>query len=118
MNCREKMVYSTSTGIIARVRAARSAVQSVLYCPAKVDSPEVTVFTSGVNVRGNHRSFQIGIMLKTRTVASAGRVVLGGGVMAAGDLLLEPLRQAIREWALPNAGAIGVAAFSWHYMGD
>jgi glucokinase len=57
------------------------------------------------------------------------RVIIGGGMIAAGDLLLDPLRQAIREWALPvnveplrvvpaavqNAGAIGAAAFVWYF---
>ena len=52
--------------------------------------------------------------------------------MAAGDLLLDPLRQALQEWALPvnvepllvvpaavrNASAIGAAAFVWHFNPD
>ena len=59
-------------------------------------------------------------------------VIIGGGMMAAGDLLLDPLRQALQEWALPvnvepllvvpaavrNASAIGAAAFVWHFNPD
>lgn len=55
------------------------------------------------------------------------RIVIGGGVSQAGDLLLDPLRQTLAEWALPmnaravqvtpaalaDAGAIGAAAFVW-----
>ena len=74
MNCREKTMYKTITGMIASMSAASRAVQSVLYCPANEDKPEVTVRTAspGAKVSGNHKSFQIGIMLKTSTVASAG----------------------------------------------
>ncbi len=57
------------------------------------------------------------------------RVIIGGGVMAAGDLLLGPVRQTIQERSLPanvevvrvmpaalqDAAAIGAAAFVWHY---
>jgi glucokinase len=32
-------------------------------------------------------------------------VVLGGGVMQAGDLLLEPVRREVAKWALPRAVA-------------
>jgi glucokinase len=57
------------------------------------------------------------------------RVVIGGGVMAAGDLLLDPVRRIVAEYALPSnarlarivpadlgseAGAIGAAALVWH----
>jgi glucokinase len=56
------------------------------------------------------------------------RIVVGGGVMAAGDLLLDPVRRAVAEYALPSnaqrarvvpadlgseAGAIGAAALVW-----
>jgi glucokinase len=65
-------------------------------------------------------------------LANPDRIVIGGGVMAAGDLLLDPVRQTIQEWALPanaesaqvapaafpDAGAIGAAAFVWHYTQD
>jgi glucokinase len=53
-------------------------------------------------------------------------IVIGGGVIAAGDLLLEPARRVLREWALPpmnripvveaelgnDAGMIGAAAMA------
>jgi glucokinase len=55
------------------------------------------------------------------------RIVVGGGMMAAGELLLGPLRQTIRDRALPanaesarvvpaafaDSAAIGAAAFVW-----
>lgn len=55
------------------------------------------------------------------------RIIIGGGVSAAGDWLLNPLRQRLAEWALPmntstvqvvsaalpDAGAIGAAAIVW-----
>jgi len=56
-------------------------------------------------------------------------VIIGGGMLAAGDLLLDPLRKAIQDWALPvnvkalkvvpaaveNGAAIGAAAFVWYF---
>jgi glucokinase len=65
-------------------------------------------------------------------LANPDRIVVGGGVMAAGNLLLNPIRETIREWALPanagiaqvvpatfpDAGAIGAAAFVWHSIQD
>ncbi|MCZ7546977.1 MAG: ROK family protein [Anaerolineae bacterium] len=59
------------------------------------------------------------------------RIVIGGGVAAAGDLLFEPARAALREWAFrgdeiaasvvraglgPESGAIGAAALVWHSL--
>lgn len=55
------------------------------------------------------------------------RIIIGGGVSAAGDWLLNPLRQTLAERALPvntlavqvvpaalpDAGAVGAAAFVW-----
>jgi glucokinase len=32
-------------------------------------------------------------------------VVLGGGLMQAGDLLLEPIRRGVPRWAQPRAAA-------------
>jgi glucokinase len=60
------------------------------------------------------------------------RIIIGGGVSAAGDWLLNPLRQTLVDWALPintravqvvpaalpDAGAIGAAAFVWMNRGN
>lgn len=58
------------------------------------------------------------------------RIIIGGGVMGAGDLLLEPVRQTTYKFALPNnaaaaqiipaglgsdSGVIGAAAFVWQH---
>jgi len=59
------------------------------------------------------------------------RIIIGGGVMGAGDLLLEPVRQTTQKFALPNnaaaaqilpaglgadSGVIGAAAFVWQHQ--
>jgi glucokinase len=55
------------------------------------------------------------------------RIIIGGGLLAAGDLLLDPIRQTIAAWAVPSntevvqvvpaalhdANAIGLAALAW-----
>ena len=55
------------------------------------------------------------------------RIVIGGGLRAAGDLLLEPIRATINQWAIPanaaliqvvpaeldNGGAIGAGTLVW-----
>ncbi len=58
-------------------------------------------------------------------------IIIGGGIAAAGDLLLEPVRRAIRQFALPNnvqtvqvlpaglgrdSGVIGAAALAWQHF--
>ncbi|MGB6421800.1 MAG: ROK family protein, partial [Anaerolineales bacterium] len=58
------------------------------------------------------------------------RIIIGGGGMGAGDLLLEPVRQTMHKFALPNnaatakilpaglgadSGVIGAAAFVWQH---
>jgi glucokinase len=58
------------------------------------------------------------------------RIIIGGGVMGAGDLLLEPVRQTTYKFALPNnaatakilpaglgadSGVVGAAAFVWQH---
>jgi len=58
-------------------------------------------------------------------------ILIGGGVCAAGDLLLGPIREAIRQRALPanaraakvvlaglgqDSGVIGAAALVWHHF--
>ena len=55
------------------------------------------------------------------------RIIIGGGLRAAGDLLFEPIRATLDEWAVPaiatliqivpakldNAGAIGAGSLVW-----
>jgi glucokinase len=55
------------------------------------------------------------------------RIIIGGGLRAAGELLFEPIRATLNEWAIPaiasliqivpaeldNAGAIGAGALVW-----
>ena len=58
-------------------------------------------------------------------------IIIGGGIAAAGELLLEPVKRAIRQFALPNnvqtvqvlpaglgpdSGVIGAAALAWHHL--
>lgn len=58
------------------------------------------------------------------------RVIIGGGVMAAGELLLEPVRKTVFEYALPSnaataqilpaglgadSGVVGAAALVWQH---
>ena len=56
--------------------AASTAFQSVTYCPINCCMPRVTVLvlSDGARISGNHRSFQVGIMVNTATVAMAGRI--------------------------------------------
>ena len=60
---------------MASESAASTAFQLVTNWPRKSCAPSVTVLvpSDGARISGNHRSFQIGIMVKTATVAMAGR---------------------------------------------
>ncbi len=75
MSCRENKKYMIKTGSMESVSAAIKAVQSVWYCPTNTWAPNVTVLVAllGARIRGNHRSLQVGIIVKTATVAIAGR---------------------------------------------
>ena len=65
----------TTTGRIASDSAASTLFQSVMYWPRNCCTPSVIVCVLSLEVRisGNHRSFQIGTMVNTATVAIAGR---------------------------------------------
>ena len=68
-------MYAASTGTMASVSDASIEFQSLINWPMNCCAPNVTVFVAspGARISGNHRSFQIGIMVKTATVATAGR---------------------------------------------
>ena len=68
-------MYSSKIGIIARVSEARMAFQSVTNWPRNTCVPNVTVLVASPEARmsGNQRSFQMGIITNTATVARAGR---------------------------------------------
>ena len=56
--------------------AASTAFQSVTNWPRNTCAPSVMVLVAspGARISGNHKSFQIGTMVKTATVAMAGRI--------------------------------------------
>src|ERR1043165_5693816 len=61
---------------MARESAESTAFQLVTNWPMKICDPSVIVLVAsdGARISGNHRSFQIGIIEKTATVAMAGRI--------------------------------------------
>jgi glucokinase len=118
-------------GRAAAERAPDSALGRLAAEGAEIDGKAVTVAAlagdetaKGVVEVGGHR---IGLLLSgLANVFEPDVIVVGGGVIAAGELLLEPARQVVRAQSLrpmnetpvvaaelgPDAGMIGAAAMA------
>jgi glucokinase len=116
--CVETMASGTALardGRAAAERAPDSALGRLAGAGQQIDGKAVTAAAIGgdeaargvVEAAGRH----IGVALASLANAFEPEVfVLGGGVMAAGELLLEPARAELRERALPPMNAVPVVA--------
>jgi glucokinase len=102
-------------GRAAAERAPHSALGRLLAAGQQIDGRAVTAAAIGgddvardvVEAAGRH----IGVALASLANAFEPEVfVLGGGVMAAGELLLEPARAELRARALPPMNEVPVVA--------
>ncbi|WP_406677988.1 ROK family protein [Moorella sp. ACPs] len=130
-------MYASGRGIARLAREAlEQAGSSLLLELAGGDAGSITAATvCQAASQGDHLAQQVvakaamylGIALAgLANILNPQRIVLGGGVMGAGELLLEPVRRAVRERAMPlnreveivtaelgeRAGAIGAAALA------
>ncbi len=138
--CIEALASGTALGREGRAAAERepeSAIGEMLAAGEKVDGTAVTEAA----LAGDAASIGVFEIVGSRLgVAFASLanifdpdvIVVGGGVMAAGDLLLEPARRELRERALPpmnrtpvvaaemgaDAGMIGAAAMARLELGS
>jgi glucokinase len=116
--CVETMASGTALardGRAAAERAPHSALGRLLAAGQQIDGRAVTAAAIGgddvardvVEAAGRH----IGVALASLANAFEPEVfVLGGGVMAAGELLLEPARAELRARALPPMNEVPVVA--------
>jgi glucokinase len=132
--CVEALASGTALGREGRAMAERepdSAIGKVLAAGEKVDGTAVTEAALAGDATSIGVFETIGSRLGVAFASLANifdpdTIVVGGGVMAAGDLLLEPARRELRERALPpmnrtpvvaaemgaDAGMIGAAAMA------
>jgi glucokinase len=132
--CVEALASGTALGREGRVAAERepdSAIGRLLAAGEKVDGTAVTEAA----LAGDATSIGVFELIGSRlgvafasfaNIFDPDVIVVGGGVMAAGDLLLEPARRELRSRALPpmnktpvvaakmgsDAGMIGAAAMA------
>lgn len=132
--CVEALASGTALGREGRAAAERepdSAIGKMLAAGEKVDGTAVTEAALAGDATSIGVFETIGSRLGVAFASLANifdpdMIVVGGGVMAAGDLLLEPARRELRERALPpmnrtavvaaemgaDAGMIGAAAMA------
>jgi glucokinase len=132
--CVEALASGTALGREGRAAAERepgSAIGKMLMAGEKVDGAAVTKAALAGDATSIGVFETIGSRLGVAFASLANIfdpdvIVVGGGVMAAGDLLLEPARRELRERALPpmnrtpvvaaemgpDAGMIGAAAMA------
>jgi glucokinase len=132
--CVEALASGTALGREGRAAAERepdSAIGKMLAAGEKVDGAAVTEAALAGDATSIGVFETIGSRLGVAFASLANifdpdMIVVGGGVMAAGDLLLEPARRELRERALPpmnrtpvvaaemgpDAGMIGAAAMA------
>jgi glucokinase len=138
--CIEAVASGTALGREGRAAAERepgSAIGQMLAAGQKVDGTAVTEAA----LSGDATSIAVFELIGSRlgvaftsfaNIFDPDVIVVGGGVMAAGDLLLEPARRELRSRALPpmnktpvvaaemgpDAGMIGAAAMARLELGD
>ncbi|MBC7326351.1 MAG: ROK family protein [Moorella sp. (in: Bacteria)] len=130
-------MYASGRGIARRMRAAIAArAASLVLDLAHGDAGSITAaMVCQAAARGDQAAGQViketavylGIALAgLANILNPQRIVLGGEVMGAGELLLEPVRRVVREQAMPlnreveivaaelgeRAGATGAAAIA------
>jgi glucokinase len=132
--CLETLASGTAIGREGREAAERepdSALGAMLADGHEVDGKAVTEAALGGDATAIGVFDLVGSRLGAGLITFANTfepnvIVLGGGVMAAGDLLLDPARRVLRERALrpmnetpvvvaelgPDAGMIGAAALA------
>jgi predicted NBD/HSP70 family sugar kinase len=89
---------------LRRVHGDRLALADVVALARSGDTPSRRLL--------NDAGHRIGVVLaRSCNLLDPERVIVGGALGAAGDLLLDPIRDEIRRWALPDiARSVTVAA--------
>jgi len=131
--------YASATGIVGRFRdAVQGGAESLLADQVKAGGEVTSEQIYQAAVQGDQLSAstmeETGVLLGYGIVSivhalNPERVVLGGGVIAAGDMLLEPVRRTVEKMAFPlsqkrlqvvfatlggDAGFIGTAGCALH----
>ncbi len=112
--------YASGTAIAARTREAVGAAASTAQAPILMSlAGSIDKITAQIVIEATRRGDPIALKVWDETIVALGscmvsvinifnprRIVLGGGVTHAGDLLFEPLRKQTRKHAIPMLGDI------------
>jgi glucokinase len=135
-------VYASGTAIAARTREAVAAAPSAAQAPILLSlAGSIDKITAQIVIEAVRRGDPIALKIWDETIAAFGscmvsvinifnprRIVLGGGVTNAGDLLFVPLRAQTKKHAIPmlhdiceivpaklgdQVGVLGAVAVGW-----